>query len=337
MKKNLFVLLPLAAVLCFGSGCSRHADHDDHAADHASVRYTCPMHPNYIADKPGDCPICGMTLVPVDTLQQSSSTAAPAGYAPVTLTPEQVRALGVRSVAAQLRMTSVPVRTTGTVAYDPELYTLEQEYLSAVAGGNQALRQATRNKLALRGISGDELKVIEKNGAPDAALLLGAAEGILWIYAPVYQQDAASVRPGQKAVVRFSAGAEASFDGVVASVEPALEAATRSSRARIQVRNRDGLLKPGMYADVVIAADPGERLVVPADAVMDTGDRQIVFVETGPGSFEPRQVNVSGRADDDAFIGGGLDEGEQVAVNANFLIDSESRLRASFEQSAHQH
>jgi len=123
-------------------------------------------------------------------------------------------------------------------------------------------------------------------------------------------------------------------EGRVAYVFPDLDPATRTLRVRFDVANRDLAWRPGMYTDVVLELGEVTGILIPDSAVLDTGERRIAFVETGPGRFEPREVGVALRREGQAVVTSGLAAGEKVATKANFLLDSESRLRAAISASA---
>jgi len=106
-------------------------------------------------------------------------------------------------------------------------------------------------------------------------------------------------------------------------------------RVRIEVQNADGRLKPGQYATVSIAVDAADRITVDVDAVIDTGVRQLAFVETSDGIFEPREVALGPRSGGRAVVLSGLSAGEKVVSRATFLVDSESRLRSAMPSGAH--
>jgi len=118
----------------------------------------------------------------------------------------------------------------------------------------------------------------------------------------------------------------------VSYIYPALDESTRTLRVRLECPNPGGVLKPGMFSAVSIAVDLGEQLVVDDDAVLDTGLRQIVFVDKGEGRLEPREVVVGDRADGLAIIAKGLEAGERIVTSGNFLVDSESRMKAALRQ-----
>ncbi len=151
----------------------------------------------------------------------------------------------------------------------------------------------------------------------------------VWVEADFYEYEAGLLRLGQEAAVTLPYDAARVLSGRVAYIYPTLAAESRTLRVRFEFANPKLDLKPGMFANVEIRLDPGEGLLVPDSAVMDTGERQVVFVEKGGGMFEPREVKVGVRSGGKAQVLAGLAEGEQVVIRANFLLDSESRLRSA--------
>jgi membrane fusion protein, copper/silver efflux system len=163
---------------------------------------------------------------------------------------------------------------------------------------------------------------------PGKNLLELADLAAVWVNAELYEQDAPLVHLGDQATLSFQALPGRTTPANVAFIYPDVNRDTRTLRVRFEVPNPDGALKPGMYADVALAAALGEHLVVESEAVLDTGTRRIVFRATGDGAFEPREVTTGPRADGLTAIIGGLSEGEKIAVSGTFLLDSESRLTA---------
>jgi Cu(I)/Ag(I) efflux system membrane fusion protein len=151
----------------------------------------------------------------------------------------------------------------------------------------------------------------------------------LWVLADVYETDLPAVRPGMEALLSVTSLPGREWRGPVTWVAPIVEDETRTVKVRIEVANPEELLKPGMFADVFLESDLGEGLVIPENAVIDTGDRQLVFVDHGAGRYEPRQVRLGARASDGVQVQSGLALGERVVISANFLLDSESSLEAA--------
>ncbi len=151
----------------------------------------------------------------------------------------------------------------------------------------------------------------------------------VWIEADLYEYEARSVRVGQEATLAPAFEPGLRLKGRVAYVYPTLSPESRTLKVRFEFPNPGLRLKPQMYADVLLDLESASGVVIPDSALIDTGVRQIVFVDTGGGSLEPREVKMGVRSDGKAQILSGVKEGERVAVRANFLLDSESRLRAA--------
>ena len=158
----------------------------------------------------------------------------------------------------------------------------------------------------------------------------------VWLLADVFEQDLGLIRPGQDARIAIAAYPDTAFGGKVTFVYPTVNVTTRTAKVRVEVPNRDMLLKPDMYATLEVAAPVGAAsvLAVPDSAVLDTGSRQIVLVERTPGHFEPHAVSIGRRADGYAEVRSGITSGDRVVVGANFLIDAESNLRAALQSFA---
>lgn len=221
----------------------------------------------------------------------------------------------------------------------------------------ESLWNATRRKLALQGIDESEIArlsrlehapesvtfrspvsgdVTEKpivEGSPVAAgekILRIVDHSTVWIDARVYEQDIALVSIGQKIEARMSAKADKVYAGEVVFVHPHLDETTRTASVRMAVPNPELALRPGMFATVVLRAELAPSAVlVPREAVIDTGDRQVAFViGEKPGHFEPRRVRTGWIAEGgNVQILEGLSAGEEVVVSGQFLLDAESRLQ----------
>ena len=152
----------------------------------------------------------------------------------------------------------------------------------------------------------------------------------VWVVADVPEFDAATIRKGAQATVRVRNLPGKTFEGTVDLIYPELQSQTRTAKVRIELSNAEGLLLANMYAEVEIASGEQAPVVaVPNSAVIDTGDRQVVFVDRGEGRFEPRDVTLGMRGDDRTEIRKGVEAGEKIVVSANFLLDAESNLNAA--------
>ncbi|MDQ3605064.1 MAG: efflux RND transporter periplasmic adaptor subunit [Gemmatimonadota bacterium] len=231
---------------------------------------------------------------------------------------------------------------------------LAQSAAPGVAERSGGLVEAARRRLLLWDISPAQIQQIERTGQVRRTLTLHApftgfvveknvqqgqsvqpGEALyrladltqVWVEADVYEQDLRFVRLGEPVSVEIAAYPGERLTGRVSYLYPEVRQDTRTARVRIPLANPGGRIKPGMFATVHLDAPEAERaLLVPRDAVMRTGTRDIVFVEQGPGAYELREVRVGSEVNGDVQILSGLLAGERVVARANFLLDAESRL-----------
>ncbi len=218
----------------------------------------------------------------------------------------------------------------------------------------KAIIEAARERLRLWDIKEDQIKEIEEAGRPIRTLtifspvsgyviqkpvlqgmrvmpgekLLDIADlSTVWIIADVYEYELPLIDIGEEAEISLSFIPGKVFKSKIEFVYPSLSGQTRTAKVRFSIPNKDGLLKPQMFAEVTIKKNLGRRLIIPEEAVIDTGTRQIVYVDKGDGYFEPRQIIPGLRTDGSVEVLKGLSVGERIAISGNFLIDSEGRLK----------
>lgn len=296
----------------------------------------------------GKCPHCGEDLgvIVKDLL--------PSGYGNIKISPEKQQLIGVKTALVGKTQVEKTIRTVGRIAYDPELYQAEEEYVQAIGALRKAetgtlsevkeqasrLVDSARLRLKLLGLGPDLVQELEQAGKPDRTLLYGEAGGTVWLYAPIYEYEIPLVKIGDKLNVEVAAVSGKQFEAVIRSIDPVIDPVTRTVRVRAILQNPEGLLKPEMYVNTTLKVNLGVVLSVPQEAVFATGDKNIVFVQKSEGFFEPRQVTLGTKTEHAYEVKSGLAEGEQVVISGNFLIDSESRLKSALESAAgggHQH
>ena len=232
----------------------------------------------------------------------------------------------------------------------------QQSTLPETRDHSEQLLRAVRERLMFWDVSVAEIREMERRGralgettfvSPTTGVIVekGVVEGMritagqrlfrladlssVWVEADVHERDLASVRAGQAATVTLDAYAGEQFNGRVSYLYPSIAQQTRTLKVRLQLDNSRGRLRPGMYGTVTIAGPAAPALVVPSDAIVDSGTEQIVFVTKGDGYFDPRPVKTGRRLGDAVEILEGLAEGETVASGATFFLDSESQLRGA--------
>lgn len=319
-------------------------DESDHASDIAC--WTCPMHPQIKEDRPGQCPICHMDLVPVKkkppvaenkTGESTANTEANTEHdhskmetesgspGTVEVSIERQQLIGLKTAIVEEKELHTSIRTTGRVAFDPELAVAIREYLT-IAAGDPGLRQYAITRLKMLGMGEEEIRTLPARRKEYESLYLQGGGNTTWVYAALYQNDLPLVKPGMKARIRLPGSGSEGWEGTVRSVSPTVDPDTRNLQARIEVKNAADL-KPDMYVNVSILSKAGRGLVIPRDALIDTGTEQLVYVVRNGTHFSPRRVRVGREADEGIVILSGLSEGEIVVASATFLIDSESKLR----------
>jgi RND family efflux transporter MFP subunit len=214
-----------------------------------------------------------------------------------------------------------------------ELFDVPDAFIAELERTGKVRRAVTLNAPVGGYVTGKEILEGGRVG-PGTELLTVTDLSSVWIEADLYEYEAQAVRVGQAATLETAADPARKLKGRVAFVYPTLSAETRTLKVRFEFPNPGLRLKPQMYANVSLDLDPVTGVVVPESALIETGTRTVAFVDAGGGSFEPREVRVGVRGDGKAQILSGVREGEKVAVGANFLLDSESRLRAALAKTA---
>jgi Cu(I)/Ag(I) efflux system membrane fusion protein len=211
------------------------------------------------------------------------------------------------------------------------LWDLADSQIDALATADKASEFIDR----LSPVSGT---VVEKNlvdgSARNAGELLYRIADLsqVWVEAHLYEADLGAVRVGQRAEVTLPYMPDARFSGTVSYVYPYLDADSRTMRARLEVPNPTGALKPDMFANVALEIPYGEQLVVPDGAVVMAGDTNVVFVDMGEGKLKPRKVKIGRRTPSGYIVLDGLAEGDTVVTSGTFLIAAESKLKAGLEK-----
>ena len=240
----------------------------------------------------------------------------------------------------------------------PEILQRQADLTATMAGGQRAAAEAAERNLRFFGFANEAIDEIRKAGRPLrsvtfhapragtviekpalAGMRFGTGDTLfrtadlshVWVIAQIPERDLAFVRVGQTARVTLKAWPEEQRAGRVALIYPELNMATRTVPVRIELRNADGRLRAGLYADVALEGRTSDDAVVaiPDSAIIDSGARRVAFVSKGEGLFEPRNLTLGARANGLVEVKDGIAEGEDIVVSGNFLIDAESNLKAA--------
>lgn len=234
--------------------------------------------------------------------------------------------------------------------------TLGKSGFPDVAAGAEALVEVTRRRLQLWDITEDHIEDLERTGkvlrtlpihAPQSGTVLKkvALAGMhvnpgeelytiadlshVWIVADIYEYELPFIKVGQTAAVTLAYDPGTVLQGRIAFLYPTLDPQSRTAKVRFELANPGERLKPGMYANVALTIPLGTRLVVPTEAILDSGEQQLIFLHLGEGRLAWRTVKLGLRAGDWVEVLEGLKEDEHIVTSANFLLDSESQLKAA--------
>lgn len=241
---------------------------------------------------------------------------------------------------------------------------LKNSPIASISQNGDGLVQSAKQRLLLFGVRENQIAQLEKAGKPNIRLpIYTPLSGIViekmvqqgqyvntgdqlfniadlsnvWVEVEVYENEFPNVHIGQRVEIRSQSFPGKSFSGKVSYIYPFLDPKTRTVKARVEMPNPGMRLKPDMFVNAIIKVPLGSAIVVPVTAVLDTGTRQVVWVESSPGMFEPRDVKVGQQTDDKIQIISGINPGDKVAVSGGYLIDSESQLKGGGGQDHSKH
>jgi Cu(I)/Ag(I) efflux system membrane fusion protein len=256
--------------------------------------------------------------------------------------------IGVKKETVQERDLTGQIDTVGKVAYLPNLYMAQQEYLQAIRyrqmtqkvdsdesaqSGRQDIIEASRSKLLTLGMSDSQIRQIEQTGKPETSLYLPENEQV-WVSITIYEQDAEFAKEGLPVEVEAIAYPGKILKGKIVSIAPILEAMTRTLQVRALVDNPGNLLKMEMSVNVRIQIPLGKKTAVSQEAVMHTGTKNLIYVVRNEDYFIGREVELGAKAQGYYEVRKGLQAGDVVVTSGNFLIDSESKLNAALSRIA---
>ncbi len=299
---------------------------------------SCPM---LVVGEKGEtfnCPVCKASIE-LKNGTASEERLLPAGYGTVLISPEKQQLIGIRTEKVLKRKLVKVIQASGKVAYDPELYQTELEYLQTVKKlkgpayyRNDPIAQNSaeraRLKLISLGVPEAMIEAIENDRTADKRLVYVVPGGEAWVYASIFEYEVPLVKPGDLLDIHTPSLPDLSIQAPILYLDNSIDPLTRTLRVRALVKNDHGVLKPDMFLDISIRVDLGETLTVPVEAVSPQGKTFVVFVDKGEGLFEPRRVELGQKTDGVYQVRSGLSEGEKVVTNGNFLVDSESRIKA---------
>ncbi|SHG29413.1 membrane fusion protein, Cu(I)/Ag(I) efflux system [Salegentibacter echinorum] len=407
MKKYIIYIgillggLLLGYLIFGGNNAERNTETatEEHDHDAENQLWTCSMHPQIMQPEPGDCPICGMELIPAENgggevgpqqIEMSETALALAnihtmkigenlsGEQELVLSGKIVKNEEAKSVQSSYfdgRIEKLYINYTGeevrrgqvlATIYSPELVSAQQELLTAarMKDSQSRLYESVRRKLKLWKLSDKQIQEIEASGEvkeyfPIYATVSGTVteklveEGdyvkqgqplyeianlsTVWAQFDAYENQIAQLEEGQQINVTANALPGKEYEVPITFIEPLLSTATRTINVRVELSNKEGRLKPGMFVRGKVGSAEGDSgvnkenrmITVPKSAVMWTGERSLVYVQPNPDRpvFEMREVALGAAAGDSYAVTEGLHSGERIVVNGAFTVDAAAQLQ----------
>jgi RND family efflux transporter MFP subunit len=217
-----------------------------------------------------------------------------------------------------------------------ELWDITAEQIDRIGSTGETIKNLTMES-PISGFVMERNAYPKQRVTPETVLFTVADLSTVWVIADVFEYEASGIRPDQGVSLTLDYLPGRVFRGRVSYILPQVDPNTRTLRVRIAFDNAGYTLKPDMYGQVEFNTGGARKLVVPQSAVLNSGDRQVVFVDLGDGHFEPRNVQIGADRDGRIEILGGLKAGERIVTSGNFLLDSESRLRGDVSHDQHNH
>ena len=261
----------------------------------------CPMIVVAFEGEKVTCPICKENIA---THASQETPSVPSGYITVYLSPQKQQFIGVKIGTVQRKKALKTIRAAGRVAYDPDLYQAQSEYIQAIrslketptgsdgkgAEWARQLVESAKTRLVSMGFTEDLIASLENQQGPDKSLLYSVPDADAWVYASIYEYELPLVKVGQKLKIEIPSEGGRILEGAVRAIDKTVDPQTRTVRIRANVKN-DGSLKPDLYVNVLIDVDLGETILVPEDAVFITGKANIVFMDGHVEDRSLRQTN----------------------------------------------
>ncbi|HEA29146.1 MAG TPA: efflux RND transporter periplasmic adaptor subunit [Leeuwenhoekiella sp.] len=406
MKKNILYIVIAVSVgllsgyLIFGRTIKKDSAvkdvSDTHEHESMEEFWTCSMHPQVMKTEPGDCPICGMDLIPAAAGDQSldpneirmtknamalaniqtsvvGDGEGEGGTNGLSLSgkiAQNEEKISVQASYFDGRIEKLNVTYEGqniqkgqllATIYAPDLVAAQQELLTAgtLKKDQPSLYNAVRNKLKLWKLSENQINSIEKSGRvlenfPVYATVSGTVSQVMsaagdyvkrgqpllkvsnlntvWAEFDAYENQIAQLKKGDTIAIIANSYSNKNFKAQISFIEPMLDTQSRTVRVRATLNNPEGLLKPGMFVTGNVSQKDGSSsagLIIPASAVLWTGERSLVYVKTDKNTplFEMREVTLGNRSGENYNIASGLTAGEEVVTNGTFTIDAAAQLQ----------
>jgi len=291
--------------------------------------YRNPMNPDITSSVPAKDEM-GMDYIPVYENDEINN---------IKLSGEKKQMIGIKTVKAVYRNLEYEIKAPAYIGYDPDLYNALYEYKEAIKieenfkssksenikDMSVSMIESARLKLKILGLNEEEIKKISESDFSN--LIINQNSDYIWAYIDIYENDVPFIKIGDNVELTSKIYGDRVFKGVIKAIDSIIKPQTRTLRVRAIVENKDKLLKSQNYLEAKIKVKLGNKLVIPVDCILDSGDKKIVYVERENGIFEKRVIKTGVSDGEFIEIRQGLKSGELVVREGNFMLDSEAKLK----------
>lgn len=301
--------------------------------------YTCSMHPQIRMDTAGQCPICGMDLIPVlkkgDRHEQShlNHSQEDSSKNEIQIDPRHVQIIGVTKEPVQTRDLTDEILTYGKVAHDQKLWLAQNEYIEALKLGDASLIKASEKKLKFMGLPDEWIDQTRRTRSADVSLHFETEGKPSFIEAYVFQNEIGNIKEGLDADILDQSG-RVLTNGKVRAIGNLVDLNSRSIRVLVEIV-KSTKLKLNTFVQVRFKVGLGRRLSVPKSAILFNGSRNLIYIAKENGVFEPKEIMVGEQAGEYYEIISGVAEGDMVVTNGHFLIDAETQIKLGTSEEHH--
>jgi len=291
--------------------------------------YRNPMNPDITSSVPAKDEM-GMDYIPVYENDETNN---------IKLSGEKKQMIGIKTVKAVYRNLEYEIKAPAYIGYDPDLYNALYEYKEAlkieenfkssksenIKDMSVSMIESARLKLKILGLNEEEIKKISESDFSN--LIINQNSDYIWAYIDVHENDVPFIKIGDNVELTSKIYGDRVFKGNIKAIDSIIKSQTRTLRVRAIVENKDKLLKSQNYLEAKIKVKLGNKLVIPVDCILDSGDKKIVYVEKENGIFEKRFVKTGVSDGEFIEIKQGLKSGDMVVREGNFMLDSEAKLK----------
>ncbi|MCU0825416.1 MAG: efflux RND transporter periplasmic adaptor subunit [Leptospira sp.] len=323
MKKLINKFTIIAVLILFVASCS------DKLHDHKEI-YTCPMHPQIEMDHPGECPICGMTLVKKETSLKPETQNDPnlkSKDEGLEISNDKQQILNLDTVFVERGDITKNLNFSGQVAYNPEIFSTANEYKSISIDNewSNELKRGVRLKFTKLGLSEKQIAyTISKN---EKLFLTGRSGNTALLIFQVYENDLQFIKIGKFIEITNQVETKSPLKAKIVAIGNLIDQETRTLSVWAELSDPAFFFKPQMYVQGIFEITKPNVLRIPKEAILPTGKSDVVYAKTGDNQFAPKKVHLGFQSSEWVEVLHGLEENEEIVSKASFLLDSETKLK----------